>query len=79
MRVTRIDFADEQPATIAMQLDIREALFLTMLLGRRPTSEMDTVMGGGGAMSSDIYRALAGMVFNTFWEDGVEGAKQELL
>ncbi|WP_396902739.1 hypothetical protein [Mycolicibacterium sp.] len=69
---------DDMPQTITAELTAREAAFLAKLTGRMSHSDAEAVVPGFSAESGRVYSALAGEVFNRYYEDGVDDALREL-
>ena len=75
MKVKRIDLdGEEQPESVTVEPTHDEAVFLAVLLGRMNGTQEEEVMPGGSTLGSQVYWALAGGVFNRFYENGVEEA-----
>ena len=58
---------DETPETITVDMTLAEAVWIATAAGVQVPSSKPT---------DDIYEALAGGVFNRFFEEGVEGANR---
>jgi hypothetical protein len=72
MKILRLDLdADENPATIQVEMTIAEAAAIVRVFGTytipgfRDQHHID--------YPEDIYQGLTGSVFNRFWDDGVDG------
>lgn len=75
MKVKRIDLDDEEmPERVLLELTHDEAAYLTVLIGRQSSNDMNAVTLGGADLGGAIYDGLTGSLFNRFYEDGVEGA-----
>lgn len=72
MKTQRIDFKDELPAAITVELTLDEAVLITRLLGMESG---DSLTNKGlvhlATASHDVYNGLTGNVFNPYWENGV--------
>lgn len=62
---------DELPATITVEMTVDEAGLLAAHLGNTRPKDRNDEIAGFGAVGSDIYEALAGSIFNRYYEDGV--------
>lgn len=68
VRVTNIAFdEDENPSEVTVVLPIAVAAHLAKYAGGRRGSDE------GYEHTTQVWEALTGMVFNAFWEDGLDG------
>lgn len=78
MKVKQINLDDEGlPENIVVRVSRAEAAYIALLVGRQTGETSGAVMPGGAALNSSVYEALAGDVFNRFYENGVEDAARE--
>lgn len=70
--MTLTDYETPVPETVTAVLTIREAAFLARLLGRMTGTQKNEVQSDGNECGSAIWNALAGTVFNPFFEDGYD-------
>ena len=54
------------PETVTVKMTVKEALWLAIVAGEQR----------GVSPHSGIYNCLTGDVFNRYWDDGVDDAKQ---
>lgn len=69
MKVKQINLGDDDyPEQVTVEMTLDEAALVARLVGKEapPSAE-----------SSNIYRALSRSVFNTFWENGIDGVGLE--
>lgn len=79
MKVKRIDLDDqEMPDRIQVEMTHDEATFVAVLLGKQNGHDANAVLPGGDALNTAVYEGLAGGVFNRFYEDGIDGAAQQV-
>lgn len=79
MRLKSIWFDDNQrPATVTVEMTVREAAWLARFNGRLSAAAVDEILPGFREESSAIYSALVGGLFNRFWDDGVNEALREI-
>lgn len=68
MKIRNIDFVQEDvgavPSKVVVEMTIEEAVWIAEVAGSTCNSET----------AESIYRALAGDVFNRYWDDGVDAA-----
>lgn len=63
MKIESIRFGDDEPAEVTVTMTIAEAAAVTKVFGRLvPTPDV----------ASGIYSVFTSMLFNAYWEDGVE-------
>lgn len=75
MKISHIDLDDdEMPSRVHAELTLHEAVFLAKLTGKQTRTDANNVLADGSSTSSGIYHALAGVVFNRFYEGGVDEA-----
>ena len=75
MRIRQINLDDDGlPEQVTAELTRDEALYIATLLGKQNGITANEVMGGGDAINHEVYDALAGDLFNRYWEDGVADA-----
>lgn len=79
MKVKRIDLDDqEMPETIQVEMTHDEATFLASLLGKQNGHDANAVLPGGDRLNTAVYEGLTFGVFNRFYEDGVDGAVENV-
>ena len=69
MNVNGIRFEGESPTEIDVTITLSEAVLIADYVGKLTPSSLDT---------HGIWEALTGMVFNCYWEDGLDGAKRDV-
>lgn len=79
MKVKRIDLDNEEmPERVLVELSHDEATYLTLMLGKQNSNDMNEVVAGGAVLGGAVYDGLTGGLFNRFYEDGVDGAAQAM-
>ncbi len=78
MKLERMKFRDDGkdgaiPDQITVTISLAEAYAIAKVFG----GFSDTECEKRGLPPTDIYAPLTGDVFNRYWEDGVDGAKQD--
>lgn len=72
MKLTNIHLdGDGKPDVVTVEMTRREAQFIAVVTGQMNPQQAEETLQGSGDASLEIYSALAGSVFNRFWEDGV--------
>ncbi|MBM9507978.1 hypothetical protein [Actinacidiphila acididurans] len=75
MKVKQITLDDEEmPERVLLDCSHDEAVLIAALLGRQDAGDLAAVVPHGGRLGAEVYDALAGSVFNRFYDDGVAGA-----
>ena len=75
MKIKSITFDDgEMPQLITAEMTLDEAIVLALMAGRYSSGGAVADFGSRQGCASSIYDALAGGVFNRFWDNGVEDA-----
>lgn len=68
MKIRSIKLKGDLPVSLKVEMTMAEAILIGRYVGDLvPTTEV----------SSDIYTALAGGVFNLYWDDGLQEAERE--
>lgn len=76
IRVTSINFDQhENPAKVALVMDVQTAAMLVRLTGELSGATANPPEAYQA--SSELYHTLNGMVFNAFWDEGVDGYERE--
>lgn len=67
---------DEMPESVTVELSLREALFIGLAIGVHNDPAANAILPGGHEQVESVYYGLTGGLFNRFWHDGIEGAKE---
>lgn len=69
MRVKKIKLGgeDDVPVEITVTMTIDEAIYIADLAGKQQPTTNE---------SHTIWEGLSSSIFNTFWDEGLEGAKR---
>lgn len=76
MRVTNLSFdKNEQPSEVTIVMSVDEAAHLAKHCGKLAPATVQPP--DSYFATSGLYRCLTGMVFNAYWEDGVDDYLRE--
>lgn len=74
MRIKAIEMDDDgNPATITVTMTAREAALIARMVGETNHAQRNKVQSDGGVVGGEVYDALAGDLFNRFYDSGVAG------
>lgn len=74
MKLHKIEFDNyPNPETIEVSMSIREAAFITEVIGKLNDPQANEIMSDGADLMFKIYYCLTGNVFNRYWEEGIDG------
>lgn len=76
IRVTRLYLKNDVPSRITIEMDAATAAKLAYLIGKLSPMTVAERTPGTRAALSDLYDAFS-MVFNAFYDEGVEQAYRE--
>lgn len=75
MKLQQIELNEEElPSSAMFRVSADEALYLAVLLGGMSGSQAEELLNGGSHLAAELYKCLAGNLFNRFYEGGVEEA-----
>lgn len=74
MRIKKMKWNKKgRPKTITVELSLNEAGYLALLTGRNSWDSNREFYPAYAGEGSEIYDCLSGEIFNTHWDDGVNG------
>jgi hypothetical protein len=66
------------PDRVTVTLTIREAAYITTIVGKQDGPTAEAFMRGGAEENYSLYDGFTSDVFNRYWDDGLDGARQEI-
>lgn len=71
MEVKNIEFSDNFPEKVTIEMTVDEAAYLTALTGKLSQVTANEIVQGAYFATSEFYGLLTTLVFNAYFEDGI--------
>ena len=74
MKLRTIEYDDsENPSVVTVDMTIQDAAFVAKITGGMSANAANAVIRDGALSASSIYDCLVGLVFNPYWDEGIDG------